>query len=45
MPLDLVVVPVRENGKIIGIGVHVGLWTSQALNAPIEDVPVLRTRS
>jgi glutamate dehydrogenase len=44
VPLDLVAVPVRENGKIIGIGVHVGLWTSQALNAPIEDVPVLRKR-
>ena len=44
VPLDLVAVPVRENGKITGIGVHVGLWTSQALNAPIEEVPVLRKR-
>jgi glutamate dehydrogenase len=44
VPLDLAVVPVRENGKVVGIGVHAGLWTSQALNAPVEDVPVLRER-
>jgi glutamate dehydrogenase len=44
VPLDLVVVPVREGGKIAGVGVHVGLWTSEAMNAPVEDVPVLRRR-
>ena len=44
VPLDLAVVPVREGGKITGVGVHVGLWTSQALDAPVEDVPVLRRR-
>jgi glutamate dehydrogenase len=42
VPLDLVVVPVRENGKVVGIGVHAGLWTSEALTAPVESVPVLR---
>jgi glutamate dehydrogenase len=42
VPLDLVVVPLREAGKITGIGVHAGLWTSQALTVPIEEVPVLR---
>jgi glutamate dehydrogenase len=42
VPLDLVVVPLREAGKITGIGVHAGLWTSQALTAPIEEVPLLR---
>jgi glutamate dehydrogenase len=42
VPLDLVVVPVRQGGKVTGIGVHAGLWTSEALNAPVENVPVLR---
>jgi glutamate dehydrogenase len=44
VPLDLVVVPIRDKGKITGIGVHAGLWTSNALTAPAEDVPVLRRR-
>ena len=42
VPLDLVVVPERSGEKITGVGVHVGLWTSEALNAAVEDVPVLR---
>ena len=44
VPLDLVVVPILENGKVTGIGVHAGLWTSQALTLPAEEVPVLRRR-
>src|SRR6185503_18720929 len=44
VPLDLVVVPIREGDKITGIGVHAGLWTSQALTLPAEEVPVLRRR-
>ncbi len=44
VPLDLVVVPLRENGRVTGIGVHAGLWTSQALTWPAEEVPVLRRR-
>jgi glutamate dehydrogenase len=44
VPLDLVVVPIREGKKITGIGVHAGLWTSQALILPTEEVPVLRQR-
>ena len=44
VPLDLIVVPIRENGKITGIGVHAGLWTSEALTVPTEEVPVLRAR-
>ena len=42
VPLDLVVVPIREGGEVTGIGVHAGLWTSEALTAPVEKVPVLR---
>jgi glutamate dehydrogenase len=44
VPLDLVVVPIRENGKVTGIGIHAGLWTSEALRAPPEAVPVLRRK-
>ena len=44
VPLDLVVVPLREGEKVVGIGVHAGLWTSEALRAPPEEVPVLRRR-
>lgn len=44
VPLDLVVVPIKENGKVVGIGVHAGLWTSEALRVPPEEVPVLRER-
>src|SRR3954452_12111545 len=44
VPLDLVVVPIRENGKVTAIGVHAGLWTSEALTLPPEEVPVLRQR-
>ncbi|HEV2745695.1 MAG TPA: NAD-glutamate dehydrogenase domain-containing protein [Allosphingosinicella sp.] len=44
VPFDLVAVPVREGGRITGIGVHAGLWTSQALTAPAEDVPLIRRR-
>jgi glutamate dehydrogenase len=42
VPLDLIAVPIREGGEIVAIGVHAGLWTSQALGAPVEDVPLLR---
>ena len=44
VPLDLVVMPLKEGDKITGIGVHAGLWTSEALRVPPEKVPVLRTR-
>jgi glutamate dehydrogenase len=44
VPLDLVVVPIREDGKVVGIGVHAGLWTSEALRVLPEEVPVLRER-
>ena len=44
VPMDLVVVPIRDEGGINGIGVYAGLWTSQALIHPTEDVPILRRR-
>src|SRR6478735_1158575 len=44
VPLDLIVVPIHEGKKVTGIGVYAGLWTSQALITPTEEVPLLRSR-
>src|SRR5207237_1529597 len=44
VPLDLVVVPMNAGDTVTGIGVHAGLWTSEALRVPPEEVPVLRGR-
>ena len=44
VPLDLLVVPIKAGDTITGIGVHAGLWTSEALRVPPEKVPVLRER-
>ncbi|MEO6198939.1 MAG: NAD-glutamate dehydrogenase domain-containing protein, partial [Sphingomicrobium sp.] len=44
VPLDLTVVPIRDGDKVVAIGVHAGLWTSEALKSPPEDVPILRAR-
>lgn len=41
---DLVIVPIRENGKITALSIISGLWTSAALAASPETVPVLRTQ-
>jgi glutamate dehydrogenase len=43
-PLDLLIVPQREGGTLAGLSVTAGLWTSAALRAPSDKVPVLRTR-
>ncbi len=42
--LDLVVVPVVAGGKVAALSVHAGLWTSAALRAAPEAVPLLRAR-
>ena len=44
VPLDLVVVPIKEGDNVVGIGVHAGLWTSEALRVQPENVPLLRAR-
>ncbi len=44
VPLDLVVLPVRDGGTVAGLSVHCGLWTSAALAARPDRVPVLRRR-
>ncbi|MEO5773436.1 MAG: NAD-glutamate dehydrogenase domain-containing protein [Sphingomicrobium sp.] len=40
VPLDLIMLRLPD-GKV---SLHAGLWTSAALRAPAEDVPILRTR-
>ncbi|WP_375250115.1 NAD-glutamate dehydrogenase [Sphingomonas sp.] len=44
VPLDLLVVPLQTGGRVVGLSIHAGLWTSAALNAPPRSVPVLRQR-
>ncbi|HEX8556428.1 MAG TPA: NAD-glutamate dehydrogenase domain-containing protein, partial [Sphingomonas sp.] len=44
VPLDLVIVPVRDGDTVTGLSIHSGLWTSAALAAPARTVPVLRSR-
>jgi len=44
VPLDLVVVPIAIAGEVVGLSIHVGLWTSGALAASAREVPVLRAR-
>ncbi|MDH7973523.1 NAD-glutamate dehydrogenase [Sphingomonas sp. AR_OL41] len=44
VPLDLALVPVFAGKKVVGLSIHAGLWTSAALTAAPEDVPLLRTR-
>jgi len=41
-PLDLFIVPVRENGRTTALSISAGVWTSAALATPPGDVPVLR---
>ena len=43
-PLDLALVPITQGGRVTGLSIHAGLWTSAALNAPPRGVPVLRQR-
>lgn len=41
-PLDLFIVPLREEGRIAALSIHAGLWTSAAMNERPGEVPVLR---
>jgi glutamate dehydrogenase len=44
VPLDIVVVPVLTGAEVTGLSIHAGLWTSAALFADPQEVPVLRAR-
>ena len=43
-PLDIVVVPILTGSDVTGLSIHAGLWTSAALFASPDEVPVLRAR-
>ncbi len=42
--MDLIIVPVRTDEKLTGLSITAGLWTSAALAAPPEKIPLLRTQ-
>ena len=42
VPLDLFIVPLREDGKLTALSIHAGVWTSAALASPPHKVPRLR---
>jgi len=45
VPIDLIVLPVTgTDGTVEAVSVHAGLWTSAALRAPSDQVPMLRGR-
>lgn len=44
VPMDLLALPRRVDGTIEGVSLHAGLWTSAALRAPSDKVPILRAR-
>ncbi|ASK88829.1 NAD-glutamate dehydrogenase [Sphingorhabdus sp. SMR4y] len=42
--MDLIIVPVREKNRITALSIISGMWTSAALAAAPENIPVLRTQ-
>ena len=44
VPLDLFLVPINEDGAVVALSVHAGVWTSAALAAAPDDVPRLRAQ-
>lgn len=44
VPLDIVVTPITTGAEVTGLSIHAGLWTSAALFAAPEEVPLLRAR-
>lgn len=41
--IDLIILPVRDGREIAGLSIHAGLWTSAALSASPEKIPLLRS--
>jgi glutamate dehydrogenase len=41
-PLDLFILPRRENGRTVALSIHAGIWTSAAIASHPGEVPILR---
>jgi len=44
VPLDLFIVPVFDKGQVTALSVHAGVWTSNALSAAPDRVPLMRSQ-
>lgn len=44
VPLDLFIVPVMDDGKVVALSVHAGVWTSAALAATPDRIPRMRSQ-
>ncbi|WP_338446921.1 NAD-glutamate dehydrogenase domain-containing protein [Pelagerythrobacter marensis] len=44
VPLDLFITPIREDGEVVALSIHAGVWTSAALAASPAQVPRLRAQ-
>jgi len=44
VPLEMIVAPLRAEGAVIGLSIVCGLWTSAALRAEPDQVPLLAER-
>ncbi|HZV18608.1 MAG TPA: NAD-glutamate dehydrogenase domain-containing protein [Sphingobium sp.] len=40
--IDLFIVPIRDGETVSALSIHAGLWTSAALAAKAEEIPILR---
>jgi glutamate dehydrogenase len=44
VPLDIIAMPTGSGAEVTGLSIHAGLWTSAALFAAPDEVPILRAR-
>ena len=44
VPLDLFILPLYEGGKLTALSVHAGVWTSAALAAAPDRIPLMRAQ-
>ncbi len=44
VPLDLFFVPIHDRGEVVALSVHAGVWTSTALSATPDRVPLMRSQ-